>query len=247
MPKVHFEFWKQEAAASAPRSAGLSAFMHVMLIGAWVVVTSPSVNQTTTEADDRVWYLPPPNKSPAQSASAETIRYVEVAPDGSGAGFGMEGESSTAVELERYQTDGQPTGNTGLDTASSVEAVALDGADSVFTIIEVDSVATRLPESAAPQYPPDLLVKRVEGQAIVQFVVDTSGRADPASFAIVVSSHPGFSQSVRNALPGMRFAPARIGPTKVRQLVELPFTFNIADPVPADTAATQTVTKRPPA
>ena len=245
MPKVHLEFWKREAVAGAPTSAGLSAVTHVLLIGAWVLVTNPSLDQTPTNADERVWYLPPPNQKPAQPASIETIRYVEVAPDGVGAGLGI--ESTTGVELEPYPTDGQPAGDTGRDSTSSAEQEASDGADSVFTIIEVDTVAARLPESAAPQYPRELLDQRVEGQAIVQFVVDTTGLADPASFAVIVSSHPGFAQSVRDALPGMRFAPARIGPTKVRQLVELPFTFDIADPVPADTTATRTVTKRPSA
>lgn len=222
-------------------------FVHVVLIGAWVVASHhPSLNQTTTDVDERVWYLPPPNTRPAQSASAETIRYVEVGAEGPGAGLGITEESSAGVELQHFATDNQAAGNTGLDTATSPAQLALDGADTVFTIIEVDTVATRLPESAAPRYPAELLEQRVEGQAIVQFVVDTSGHADPASFAVIVSSHPGFTQSVRDALPGMRFSPARIGPTKVRQLVELPFTFNIADPLPADTTATQTVTKRPP-
>lgn len=246
MPKVHLDFWKREAAASAPKSAGFSTFTHVVVIGAWVVVSGSSLNQTITSADERVWYLPPPNTRPAQSASVETLRYVEVAPEGPGVGLGMV-ESAAGVELQQFPTDGQPAGNTGQDTMSTPELAALDGADTVFTIIEVDTVATRLPESAAPRYPAELLEQRVEGQAIVQFVVDTSGRADAGSFAVVVSSHPGFTQSVRDALPGMRFAPARIGTTKVRQLVELPFTFKVAQPVPADTAATQTATKRPPA
>jgi periplasmic protein TonB len=246
MPKVHLEFWKREAAASAPRSAGLSTFMHVVLIGAWVAVSGPAMNQTISDGDERVWYLPPPNTRPAQSPSVETLRYVEIAPEGLGAGLGMV-ESADGVELQQVPADGQAPGNAGQDLMSSPELSPLDGADSVFTIIEVDTVATRLPESAAPRYPAELLEQRVEGQAIVQFVVDTSGRADSGSFEVVVSSHPGFTQSVREALPGMRFAPARIGTTKVRQLVELPFTFKVAQPVPADTVATRTATKRPPA
>ena len=246
MSKVHLNFWKREAAISAPTSAGFSTFTHVVLIGAWVVVTNPSIEQTTTEADERVWYLPPPNSRPAQSPSAETIRYVEIAPDGPGAGLGLASESPASVELQQLPSDGQPAGNIGEDPMSRPDQVLLDGADTVFTIIEVDTVATRLPESAAPRYPAELLEQRVEGQAIVQFVVDTTGRADATSFAVIVSSHPGFTQSVRDALPGMKFTPARIGTTKVRQLVELPFTFNIADPLPADTAATRTATKRPP-
>jgi TonB family protein len=246
MPKVHLEFWKQEAASSAPSSAGFSAFTHVVIIGAWVIATHPSVRPTTTDAEDRAWYLPPPNMRPAQSASTETVRYVELAPDGIGAGLGDDAASATGVEMTGLPPDIRPAGNLGEDTTSSVEQFASDGADSVFTIIEVDTVAARLPESAAPRYPAELLQQRVEGQAIVQFVVDTSGHADPASFAVVVSSHPGFTQSVRDALPGMIFSPARIGPTKVRQLVELPFTFNIADPAPADTTSTVAATKRRP-
>lgn len=246
MHKVHLDFWKREAAAGAPTSAGFSTFTHVVLIGAWVVVTNPSMNQTTSDAEERVWYLPPPNTRPAQSASVETIRYVDIAPEGLGAGLGTAVESPTSVELQEFPSDGQPAGNIGQDATSTPDQAALAGADSVFTIIEVDTVATRLPESAAPRYPTELLEQRVEGQAIVQFVVDTTGRADAASFAVIVSSHPGFTQSVREALPGMKFTPARIGTTKVRQLVELPFTFNIADPAPADTTATRTAAKRPP-
>lgn len=244
MPRVHLEFWKREASASTPLSAGLSTLAHVVVLGAWVIVTLPSARQALTEVDERVWYLPPPNTRPAQTASTETLRYIEIAPEGLGAGLGMEAE--TGVELEGFRTDGRPAGNLGQDTASSVEQSESDGIDSVFTIIDVDTVAARLPESAAPRYPAELLEQRVEGQAIVQFVVDTTGHADPKSFNVVVSSHPGFAQSVREALPGMRFSPARIGAIKVRQLVELPFTFNIAEPVPADTTATRTATKRPP-
>lgn len=244
MAKIELKFWKPEASATAPATAALSTFTHVLVIGAWVIVTHPSVNPPITDTDERVWYLPPPNSRPAQAASVETIRYVELAPQGDGSGQGVAVESS-GVELEALPADGRPRGNTGEDTTSSREQVAIAGADSVFTIIDVDTVAARLPESAAPRYPVELLEQRVEGQAIVQFVVDTTGRADPRSFVVVVSSHPGFSESVRTALPGMVFSPARIGAVKVRQLVELPFTFTIAVPVPADTAATSTVSKRP--
>jgi TonB family protein len=247
MSKVNLDFWKREAAIGAPTSAGLSTLTHIVVIGAWVVVTHPAVNPVERNVEERVWYLPPPNMRPSQAASTETIRYVEIAPEGPGAGLGMTVEPRMGVELEGVPADRNPAGNVGEDSASSVEQIASQGTDSVFTIIEVDTVAARLPESAAPRYPADLLEQRVEGQAIVQFVVDTSGQADPASFAVVVSSHPGFTRSVRDALPGMKFSPARIGPTKVRQLVELPFTFNIADPVPADTTATRTAAKRPPA
>ena len=246
MAKIELQFWKPEAAATAPATAGLSTVVHVLFIGAAVIATHPSMKTPSAAAEERVWYLPPPNTRPAQAASTETIRYIELAPEGYGSGLGIAMESS-GVELEGTPTDGRSAGNTGADSTTSPDQVASAGADSIFTIIEVDTVAARLPESAAPRYPAELLEKRIEGQVIVQFVVDTTGRADPGSFVVVVSSHPEFGQSVRDALPGMRFSPARIGALKVRQLVELPFTFTIADPVPADSTRPSSGTKRPAA
>lgn len=241
MARIGLQFWKREAAL-APLSAAASALAHVVLIGAWVIVTLPSQQRPNRNVDQRVWYIPPPDPTPARAASVERIRYVALAPAGIGAGFGEVGESP-GVELSAVPPEPGPIGNTGADALSAAEQEGSDGADTVFTIIQVDSVAARLPESAAPRYPPELLEQRVEGQAIVQFVVDTSGRADPTSFIVIVTSHPAFARSVRDALPGMRFSAARIGATKVRQLVELPFTFNIAAPATTDTAAVRTTTR----
>jgi TonB family protein len=75
-----------------------------------------------------------------------------------------------------------------------------------------------------------------EGAVYVQYVVDTSGFADATSLRIVRSTHPDFSASVRDALPYMRFRPAKIGSVTVRQLVEQEFRFRIqqAAAVPDD-------------
>jgi protein TonB len=67
----------------------------------------------------------------------------------------------------------------------------------------------------------------VEGEVLAQFVVDTTGRAEANSLKILKSSHDLFVQSVRNALPQMKFIPAEVGGRKVKQLVQQPFTFSI--------------------
>ncbi|MGH7619343.1 MAG: energy transducer TonB [Gemmatimonadaceae bacterium] len=82
--------------------------------------------------------------------------------------------------------------------------------------------------SAAPAYPLDLLEKHVEGMALVRYVVDTTGFADTHSFTVIRATDSGFVRAVRDALPYMRFSPAKIGAKKVRQMVEQPFTFKIA-------------------
>jgi Gram-negative bacterial TonB protein C-terminal len=231
MAKMDMRFWRPEGGTQL--SAGFSTLVHTLVISVWIAGTAPSDAPIEETALGRVLYLPPPNPEPARTGSAEAVRYVDLAPEGPGVGTGAE---TTGIELAMTpRSPSQDVGNVGTDSINATERPGNDAADSVFTIIEVDTAAARLPESAAPQYPADLLAKRVQGQAIVQFVVDTNGFADVMSFTVVLASHPDFAASVRQALPGMRFASARIGSTKVRQLVELPFSFAIKDPPPDTT------------
>jgi TonB family protein len=95
------------------------------------------------------------------------------------------------------------------------------------TVLEVDTAAARYDESAAPPYPPSLLARRIEGSVAVQYIVDTTGRADTTSFVVLTSSHDEFSQAVKRTLPDMRFRSAVMGSRKVRQLVQQLFTFKI--------------------
>src|SRR5262249_15417912 len=101
--------------------------------------------------------------------------------------------------------------------------------DSVFTVLDVDTAVVRSANSAAPAYPLKLLEARITGSVSAQYVVDTTGFADTSSFHVMKATNPGFVQAVREALPYMRFKPAKIGPLKVRQLVEQTFTFRITN------------------
>jgi protein TonB len=78
-----------------------------------------------------------------------------------------------------------------------------------------------------PVYPEVLRRAGIEGRVLAQYVVDTAGRAEPASFTALESSHELFTQAVRNSLPGLRFAPASVGKRKVRMLVQQTFAFAI--------------------
>ena len=79
--------------------------------------------------------------------------------------------------------------------------------------------------SPQPRYPDMLKSANIEGEVLAQFVVDTTGRAEMGTFKVLKSSHDGFTQSVRNVLPNMRFYAAEIGGRKVKQMVQQPFTF----------------------
>ena len=105
-------------------------------------------------------------------------------------------------------------------------AFAIDPAPLVFLEIQVERPAV-LTGNLPVRYPDDLRSRYVSGCVLVQFVVDTTGRADMSTFRVLKVSHPEFAQAVREGLPAMRFRPAELGGRKVRQVVEQPVDFSI--------------------
>lgn len=92
---------------------------------------------------------------------------------------------------------------------------------------EVGIAAATLGGGIRPRYPEALRQSRVEGRVEVEFVVDERGRVDMRTVKVVESTHDLFTAAVRNALGGMRFSPAKVGGTPVRQYVRLPVIFKL--------------------
>jgi protein TonB len=99
--------------------------------------------------------------------------------------------------------------------------------DQPYFDFQVEKPVAQIPGSGTPNYPDILRSSSVEGQVLAQFVVDTTGRVEIASFKVIQSSHALFESSVRSALPRMRFLPAEVAGRKVKQLVQQPFVFNL--------------------
>jgi TonB family protein len=97
----------------------------------------------------------------------------------------------------------------------------------ILTERTVDEPVELLPHQAPPRYPPQLERAGVGGDVLVQFVVDTSGRVERGSVAILQSSHDEFASAVQQRLAALRFVPARARGRVVRQLVEQRFTFEV--------------------
>lgn len=81
--------------------------------------------------------------------------------------------------------------------------------------------------NVSPAYPPNLQRDGVSGQVVMQYVVDTLGRADMTTLRTVRGTHHEFATAVRLALPRMRFQPAELGGRRVRQLVQQAFAFEV--------------------
>lgn len=235
--------WVESYSRATPvsSSAVISVVTHALLIGVAVASTSRPANMEADWIENRAYFLPPPNRMPSQQASGETIKYIDLSPEGVGSGFGA-GTLGSDRPIVHELSDNP--GDLGRDTTSSEKTQPLAGADSVFTQLEVDSIVARYPGSAAPAYPVEMLKQGVQGSVVTQYVVDTTGFADTTSLKIMSTTHELFANAVRAALPYMRFSPAKVGSKKVRQLVEQEFSFKI-EQAAQTTPATQTSAKKP--
>ena len=122
-------------------------------------------------------------------------------------------------EFVRRPASPNQLGGTGRDSSVSSAQVFFD--------FQTEKPVMQAPNSASPVYPDILRQAGVEGEALVSFVVDTTGRVDLGSFQVIRATHDQFAAAVKNALPRMRFLPAELGDRKVRQLVQQPFSFAI--------------------
>ena len=94
---------------------------------------------------------------------------------------------------------------------------------------ETDKPALVLPGSPAPRYPETLREAFIEGEVLVQFVVDTLGLADMRTVRLLGPRqvYREFLQAVIDVLPKMRFSSAVYRGCKVKQMVQLPFAFKL--------------------
>lgn len=227
--------WSESYAKAAPAipSAVLSVVVHAAIISGWIVGTLPAPGVASESFANRVYYIPPPDRTPSQPGSREAIHYIKMDVPGPGTGDGPHtvGDARPTMVLDKT------IGDRAKDTVTAPAVPPSVGQDSVYSVLDVDVAVARSANSAAPAYPLSMLKAHISGWVKAQYVVDTTGFADTSSLKIMTATHPDFVAAVRDALPYMRFEPARIGTTKVRQLVEQQFSFKITKDTSSTTAA----------
>jgi len=99
--------------------------------------------------------------------------------------------------------------------------------DQPYFEFKLNKPVTPIPDTVKLRYPAQLRAANVEGEVLLQFVVDTNGRVDTSRVKVLRSSHELFTAAVKEVLPRLRFTPAEVGRRKVRELVQQPFTFSL--------------------
>jgi TonB family protein len=201
--------------------AVLSAALHVAVVVALVWTVGDVLDRPEAPGQLASFIPPPPPTGPSTVGGGDHVAAFASLAYFSGTGDGVSGQAEkTNRRAGRAARHDDSTVAVVADTAPTL-------GDNVYTSFEVDNAVQFSDGSAVPQYPPELLARRVPGTVTVRFVVDTSGAADIQSLQIIDSSDPQFAASVRDALPRMKFQPARLNGKRVRQLVEQPFRFNV--------------------
>jgi TonB family protein len=124
---------------------------------------------------------------------------------------GQDFGSHDAMDLTRLGRE-----EAGIPGAAPLHASAVD---------EPVSVIRQL----APAYPPSLAYARIPGRVELEYVVDTTGLAEPSSLRVLTSTHPGFEAAGRASVTASRFRPAKLNGRLVRQLVRQTLTFRVRD------------------
>ena len=110
------------------------------------------------------------------------------------------------------------------DPRMALGAPAFDGGPA--TADAVDDPVTII-EQPEPRYPTALAAAGVGGRVVLDYVVDTAGRAEPGSLRVVTSSHPAFDEAARASVLASRYRPARLRGGVVRQLVRQTLSFRL--------------------
>lgn len=211
----------------------VSVAVHVAIIG-WALAATATgePGPDFTRDDPHIIPITPPRSDPASGPARRP-------------GAGSTGTRTTVPEIPNVDVptptfDPTVPGTTSLPVGTGADTTLLSeiggggsgpalvlGGTGVTSDASVD-VPVRALADRAPAYPEALRSAGISGTVRVQFVVDTTGRAELSSVRVIESSHELFTRAVLASLRQARFTPGEVSGRRVRTLVERAFRFDIA-------------------
>ena len=219
------------ATQSMLEGTSVSTLAHLLLIGGYMLAHH-DIGRVMPQPDASftpVRWLVPKDQIPGRP-QRETVTFTTLTDTRAGQGYqeplNAQPRDEARVEIQLPKGKAEET-DVAQKTEIAQAPIALG--DSIMTEFMVDSAVVRTEDGVAPLYPESMLRRRIEGSVIVQYVVDTLGIADTATFRVISATHPDFARAVKYTLPQMRFRPAMMANRLVPQLVQQPFAFKIQD------------------
>ena len=174
----------------------------------------PAESRWSRSTDSTSAFAPDPRALLRQLVSHPDLR-LEIHPSGK------------STQLIRFNARGLERHMAQVDAACPPGGNGDGGAaDQVHAEATVDERAEIV--SAPPlEYPPALQHAGLQGRVTVQAVIDTLGRAEPASLKVIARPNTAFDQSARDYVLHAVFRPARVKGRAVRVLIRVPVDYRI--------------------
>ena len=197
-------------------SSAASISIHAAVAAAAFLFGSTNAGRTSPGSAEPItnWVLPETVAATSGSGSGVPIPDTPHAPD-----FGSIPLPATVVESDAFTRPTVPP-----DWVPNARGVAGEAAG---WSVAFGEAAPEILAGPLPVYPDLLRQAEIEGQVVLEARVDTSGRVDRASIAVVSATHPGFVEPARQALIATLFRPARVNGRPIPMLIRVPFAFSI--------------------
>ena len=128
------------------------------------------------------------------------------------------------VDLDQKPFDPRDFTGKGVEGGKGTGQVGGPVTGEVFLEAQLDD-PVQVISQPQPRYPPVLASAGITGRVEMQFIVDTTGHVESASFKVLKTTHPAFSEPAREAILKSVFKPARFKGRPVRQLVQQAVAF----------------------
>jgi TonB family protein len=135
----------------------------------------------------------------------------------------------TAIPPVNLQEHFDPKDFSGVGVEGGTATGATPSANQVYSTGEVDQLPALV--SSPPldrDYPALLRQAGITGRVVVQAVIDTTGRAEPASIEVIQTVNPGFNDASKRWMARAVFRPARRSGHAVRVLVTQALDYSIS-------------------
>ena len=96
----------------------------------------------------------------------------------------------------------------------------------VFAEAVVDEVPERI-SCPLPEYPRMMQQANIQGQVLLQFVVETDGHVKEDNIEVLSASHRAFEGPAKDMISKCLFRPGRVRASPVRVLVQMPIVFTL--------------------
>lgn len=211
----------------------MSAAVHGVLISTAVVATShPGGVVDVVRPDTAMTILYPPPEEKAKRDERPPVRQVTLAVRPPGFRTVPEvlqipTEIPAIDPRQRFDwRDYRGVGTEGGAFDGVADAPPSLDQTRTFVVSTVDEPPERL-TGPRPRYPDMLRQAGIEGNVILEFIVDSAGQVEPQSIHVLSASSRAFEAPARLVVLGSRFRPGRIRGVPVRVLVRQSLTFTI--------------------